>query len=100
MDLTGGAVKWQVPLGPAPQGSVSLGGAMITGGMGFIARTKKQRLPAYDEATRRELWSAAPPAGGPARAPCPPPPPPPRGPLPPRGGGGRTEHGTWAARRR
>ena len=63
MDLTGGAVKWQVPLGPAPQGSVSLGGAMITGGLVFIAGTKDQRLRAYDEATGRELWSAALPAG-------------------------------------
>ncbi len=64
MDLAAGAVKWQVPLGPAPQGSVSLGGGIVTaGGLVFIAGTTDQRLRAYDEETGAELWSATLPAG-------------------------------------
>jgi len=64
MDLTAGAVKWQVPLGPGPRGAINLGGATVTaGGLVFIAATQDQRLRAFDEATGRELWSAALPAG-------------------------------------
>jgi len=64
LDLAAGAVKWQVPLGPAPQGSVSLGGGIVTaGGLVFIAGTTDQRLRAYDEETGTELWSAPLPAG-------------------------------------
>ncbi|HEU5466321.1 MAG TPA: pyrroloquinoline quinone-dependent dehydrogenase [Gemmatimonadales bacterium] len=72
VDLSAGAVKWQVPLGSMPQmagvpgasGSIQLGGALITaGGLVFIAGTFDQHLRAFDIETGKELWSTGLPAG-------------------------------------
>jgi quinoprotein glucose dehydrogenase len=75
VDLKGGTIRWQVPLGsmqdfgrpqPAvPQGSVSLGGAIVTaGGLVFIAGTYDPYLRAFDLENGRELWKAKLPASG------------------------------------
>src|SRR5205807_7705253 len=46
-------------------GSIGLGGAVVTaGGVIFIAGTLDGHLRGFDEATGRELWSTALPAGG------------------------------------
>ena len=73
LDLTAGAVKWQIPLGSFPQlasrpearewGSVNLGGALLTAsGLVFIAGTFDQQLRAIDTQTGREVWSTRLPA--------------------------------------
>src|SRR2546430_7844023 len=68
--LAAARVKWEVPLGAFPggmAGSINLGGGMITAaGLLFIAGTFDPHLPAFDETTGRELWSARLPAGAPA----------------------------------
>jgi quinoprotein glucose dehydrogenase len=75
IDLNAGSVKWEVPLGSMPQfvhvsgsdtlGSVSLGGALLTGsGLLFIAGTFDAHLRAFDVETGKELWRAPLPAGG------------------------------------
>ena len=73
VDLQKGVIKWQVPLGsmselaPAlkdtPFGSISLGGAMVTGGgLVFVAGTLDRRLHAFDVDTGKELWTGELPA--------------------------------------
>ncbi len=76
VNLTTGAIAWNVPLGtmpappdarPAPPdwGSPNLGGPIVTaGGLVFIGATLDRMLRAFDVATGRELWKAPLPAGG------------------------------------
>jgi quinoprotein glucose dehydrogenase len=68
VDLSTGAVAWNVPLGTmgdAPAlGSPNLGGPIITaGGIVFIGATLDRAFRAFDVETGRELWKAALPAG-------------------------------------
>jgi quinoprotein glucose dehydrogenase len=73
VDLTTGAVRWEVPLGTIPQlsmvpassrwGSLNLGGSMVTGGgLVFIAAAMDNYLRAFDVETGKELWKAELPA--------------------------------------
>ena len=75
VDLQRGAIKWQVPLGSmrelapglegTPFGSISLGGAMVTGGgLVFVAGTLDRRLHAFDVETGKEVWTGELPASG------------------------------------
>ena len=73
VDLTHGALRWQVPLGTfnlagphGPAGTVSLGGPIITaGGLVFIAGTHfDPQFRAFDVETGRQLWSTTLPAPG------------------------------------
>jgi quinoprotein glucose dehydrogenase len=71
VDLSTGAIKWDVPLGTsAPDaapglGSPNLGGPIATaGGIVFIAATLDRKIRAFDVETGQELWSAPLPAGG------------------------------------
>jgi quinoprotein glucose dehydrogenase len=75
IDLTTGAVRWQVPLGAIPAlsdvpesgqwGSVNLGGSLATaGGLVFIAAAMDSCLRAFDVETGKELWKGSLPAGG------------------------------------
>lgn len=76
VDLASGKPRWSVPLGYVPAlvekvpaarnwGSISLGGAVITGGgLVFVAGTQDSHLRALDLASGRELWSDSLPAGG------------------------------------
>ncbi|HYM12532.1 MAG TPA: pyrroloquinoline quinone-dependent dehydrogenase [Bryobacterales bacterium] len=75
VDLAAGKVRWEVPLGTmsasarvpeaAHEGSVNLGGPMITaGGLVFIAAARDNFLRAFDIASGEELWKAELPAGG------------------------------------
>jgi glucose dehydrogenase len=73
VDLRTGDIRWQVPLGEAPQlegrglatGTPNLGGAIVTsGGLVFIAATNDARLRAFDAASGRVLWTGALPASG------------------------------------
>ncbi len=73
LDLQTGVIRWQVPLGSmselspglkdTPFGSISLGGAMVTGGgLVFVAGTLDRRLHAFAEDTGKELWTGELPA--------------------------------------
>lgn len=74
VDLAAGEIRWQVPLGDAPElaeagitgtGTPNIGGAIATGtGLVFIAATNDARLRAFDAASGRVLWSTALPASG------------------------------------
>lgn len=75
MDMNTGDLAWEVPLGlmfdpadypDAPKwGSISLGGAIITGGgLVFVAATMDSHLRAFDIDTGKLLWMAPLPAGG------------------------------------
>ncbi|HEX8088269.1 MAG TPA: pyrroloquinoline quinone-dependent dehydrogenase [Blastocatellia bacterium] len=73
INLSTGAVRWEVPLGTIPQlssarkssewGSINLGGAIVTaGGLVFIAATMDNYIRAFDVETGKELWKAELPA--------------------------------------
>jgi len=75
VDLDGGDIRWQVPLGttrdiapvpiPIPWGVPNLGGPATTAsGLVFIAATMDDYLRAFDTSTGEELWKARLPAGG------------------------------------
>jgi quinoprotein glucose dehydrogenase len=69
VDLSTGDVRWQVPLGVAPQlegrgptgtGTPNIGGAIATAtGLVFIGATNDARFRAFDSSTGRVLWEAA-----------------------------------------
>jgi quinoprotein glucose dehydrogenase len=73
IDLTTGALRWEVPLGTIPRlsqtpessqwGSINLGGAIVTaGGLVFIAATMDNYIRAFDVETGKEIWKAEMPA--------------------------------------
>ena len=73
VDLSTGAVRWEVPLGRIPQlaiapksaewGSIHLGGSMVTGGgLVFVAAAMDTFLRAFDVETGREVWKGELPA--------------------------------------
>jgi quinoprotein glucose dehydrogenase len=74
IDMSGGKIRWQVPLGSMqdfggehaqqiPPGSISLGGPIITaGGVVFIAGTTDSYIRGFDIETGKELWKAQLPA--------------------------------------
>lgn len=73
VDLTTGAVRWEVPLGTMPEltavpesshwGSLNLGGSIVTaGGLVFIAAARDNYLRAFDIETGAELWKGGLPA--------------------------------------
>lgn len=73
VDLTTGAVRWEVPLGTIPQlglfaesrnwGSINLGGSAVTaGGLVFIAAAMDTYLRAFDIETGKEIWKGELPA--------------------------------------
>ncbi len=74
IDLATGDIRWQVPLGDAPQlagrgitgtGTPSLGGAVAgSSGLVFIAATNDSLIRAFDSRSGRVLWSAPLPASG------------------------------------
>ena len=73
VDLNRGEIRWQVPLGIAPQlkdtglatGTPNIGGAIVTaGGLVFVAATNDSRLRAFEASSGRELWAGALPASG------------------------------------
>ncbi len=74
VDLRSGRVRWEVPLGsvediskvplPSQWGSANLGGAVISGGLAFIAATMDRRLRAFDLATGELAWETRLPASG------------------------------------
>ena len=74
VDLARGEIRWQVPLGEAPQlaglnvpatGTPNIGGAIATAtGLVFIAATNDARIRAVEAASGRVLWEAALPASG------------------------------------
>jgi quinoprotein glucose dehydrogenase len=75
VDLEGGRLRWQVPLGSmrdfggahpsAPPGSLMLGGPIVTaGGLIFVAGTVDASIHAVDVETGKELWTGALPASG------------------------------------
>jgi glucose dehydrogenase len=74
VDLSTGAIAWQVPLGDSPAlaargitgtGTPNLGGAIVTaGGVVFIGGANDSRFRAFDLRTGRELWRADLPASG------------------------------------
>ena len=72
-DLNQGVIKWQVPLGNAPQGKsehlkdtgimMSRNGPVVTAsGLVFIATKDEGKLRAYDEANGKVLWETDLPA--------------------------------------
>ena len=72
-DLNQGVIKWQVPLGNAPQGEsehlkdtgimMSRNGPVVTAsGLVFIATKDEGKLRAYDEANGKVLWETDLPA--------------------------------------
>jgi glucose dehydrogenase len=72
VDLGTGDIRWQVPLGVAPQlekqgletGTPNIGGAITAGGLVFIAATNDAKLRAFDAASGRVLWTGSLPASG------------------------------------
>ena len=75
VDVTTGAIRWQVPLGIIPSltsipgsekwGSISLGGPITTAsGITFVGGTMDDYLRAFDTETGAELWKGKLPAGG------------------------------------
>ena len=79
VDLTTGAVRWDIPLGtieretrkkigiplPLKLGTPNSGGPITTAaGLTFIAATLDDRIRAFDTRSGEELWSARLPAGG------------------------------------
>ena len=74
VDLSTGAIAWQVPLGDAPAlaargitgtGTPNLGGAIVTAaGLVFIGGASDSRFRAFDLRTGRELWRSELPASG------------------------------------
>jgi quinoprotein glucose dehydrogenase len=77
VDLAGGTIRWQVPLGSAAKlapiplpglgrlGTPHAGGAIVTGGgLAFIAATLDDRIRAFDVDTGAVLWEYELPAGG------------------------------------
>ncbi len=72
VDLTTGAIAWEVPLGDVPAlaargirgtGAPNLGGSIVTaGGLVFIGGANDSRFRAFDLRTGRELWHADLPA--------------------------------------
>jgi glucose dehydrogenase len=74
VDLSSGAIVWQVPLGNEPAlaargitgtGTPNLGGAIVTaGGVVFIGATNDRAFRAFDVRTGHELWKADLPASG------------------------------------
>jgi quinoprotein glucose dehydrogenase len=72
VDLAGGKIRWQIPLGnfapeiPSfPEGAISLGGPITTeSGLIFIAGTVDASVRAFDVETGKELWKAPLPASG------------------------------------
>ena len=73
VDMTTGAIRWQVPLGSmapgvpvVPQGAPSLGGPIVTaGGLVFIAGTViDTAIRAFDVETGKEVWEAQLPTSG------------------------------------
>jgi len=73
VDMTTGAIRWQVPLGSmapdnaaVPAGAPSLGGAIVTaGGLVFIAGTViDPAFRAFDVETGKEVWKAQLPTSG------------------------------------
>lgn len=74
IDLNGGEIRWQVPLGEIPElaekgmkntGSANFGGPIVTaGGLVFIgATTYDEKFRAFDKKTGTLLWEAKLPAG-------------------------------------
>ena len=73
VDLSTGAIKWQIPVGEMPRGlddamkkagkaggSLNLGGPIVTaGGLIFMGATLDSFLKAYDVETGKELWRGA-----------------------------------------
>jgi quinoprotein glucose dehydrogenase len=74
VDLSTGAIKWQIPVGEMPRGlgdamkqagkpaggSLNLGGPIVTaGGLFFMGATLDSFLKAYDVETGKELWRGA-----------------------------------------
>ena len=75
IDLDGGEIAWQIPLGEFPElaaqglrntGTENYGGPVVTaGGLVFIGATNHDRkFRAFDKATGRLLWETRLPAGG------------------------------------
>jgi quinoprotein glucose dehydrogenase len=72
VDLSRGEIRWQVPLGEAPQlegrglatGTPNIGGAITAGGLVFIAATNDAKLRAFNAASGRVVWTGALPASG------------------------------------
>jgi quinoprotein glucose dehydrogenase len=70
-DLNEGTIKWQVPLGNAPETKVEgtgvlmiRDGAVVTaGGLIFIATKNEGKIRAYDKDNGKVLWEAVLPAG-------------------------------------
>jgi len=66
VNLSTGAIAWNVPLGTMGgfPGSPNLGGPIVTaGGVVFIGATLDRQLRAFDVETGKELWNATLPAG-------------------------------------
>jgi quinoprotein glucose dehydrogenase len=74
VDLTGGTIRWRVPLGAAVKragetvaiaGTPNLGGPIITaGGLVFIGSSMDDAFRAFDVETGAVLWTTQLPAGG------------------------------------
>ncbi len=75
VDLTTGAIRWEVPLGVMPEladhpdakhwGSLNIGGSIVTaGGLVFIGAARDNYLRAFDTTSGKELWRGELPAGG------------------------------------